>query len=158
MGRRCTSGGSSSLRVNRRWRISAADKPASSAGLWRRFQAMSSLRLVGWSASGHMRLKQPCSGGNMPETCKKGCACCWVVGRPSSWATRSFLCSARAKSKSFGLAWRSRRASAMVARTSDKASWALVCSKPLAALRCSSLKLGLPSSWRGQLMPCGRRA
>ena len=46
----------------------------------------------------------------------------------------------------------------MVASTSDNASCALSCSKPLAAARCSSLKLGLPSSCLGHSMPSGRNA
>ena len=49
-------------------------------------------------------------------------------------------------------------ATAMVACTSDMASWALSWLIPLAAVSSSRRKLGLPSSFLGHSMPSGRRA
>jgi len=157
-GRRVTPSGRSAVRVNRRVRISSAPRVASSRGSLARSQASSSFLFVGWLASGHMTARQPRSTGNMPETCRNGRAVMAVAGRRNSVATRSFLCKPSAKSNSLGLRSRMSRASAMVARTSDSASCAASCASPLALDRCSSLKLGLPSSFWGQTMPSGRSA
>ena len=90
----------------------------------------------------------------MPLICKKGCC----SGMPISWATCVFLCKLKQKSNSLGCFCLTNLANAMVARTSDKASCAASCVMPFAAHKCSSLKLTLPSSLSGQLMPSGRKA
>ena len=63
--------GQSSQDVNRRSRSSAELSPGSRDGSCARSQASSSLRLVGCIASGHISARQPRSGANMPETCRK---------------------------------------------------------------------------------------
>ena len=158
MGRRATPSGRSAERVNMRRRSVSVSSRASSRGSCARSQAMISFLFVGWLANGHITARHPRSAGNMPETCRNGRAVCAVAGRRSSAATRSFLCRLKAKSNSRGLCWRSSRARAMVARTSDSASCAASCCRPLAWVRCSSLKLCVPSSLVGQTMPSGRSA
>ena len=158
MARRDTPSGSSAVGVNRRSRMASGFRSASSAGSAARSQASSSFLLVGCMASGAITAMQPRAAPNMPLTCRKGRASCSVVGRRSSCATRSFLCSDRQKSNSLGWRWRSSRASAMVARTSDSASCADSCARPLAALSFSSRKVVWPSSPTGHSMPSGRNA
>ncbi len=156
--RRVTPSGKSAVAVNRRARTSSGFSSASSLGSKARSQASSSFLLVGCIASGAISAMQPRAAPKRPLTCRKGRASRSVVGRPSSCATRSFLRSARQKSNSRGLVVRTRRASAMVARTSDSASCALSCARPLAADRRSSLKEVVPSSAWGHATPSGRSA
>ena len=158
IGKRLIPSGKSAVLVNRRSRICSAFKLASSAGSKARSQASSSFLLPGCMASGHISATQPRSGANMPEMCRNGLALAKVVGRPSSAMTRSFLCRPKQKSNSLGCAVLISRASAMVACTSLKASWADACSRSLAALRSVNLKLGLPSGLFGHSMPSGRKA
>ena len=155
-GSRVTPSGSASARVNRRRRSVSASSPSSSEGSCERSQTISSLRLVGWVASGQTSASPPRSTPYMPEMCSSGrpCDCARVI----SACTASFLRRPRQKSNSRGCAWRSARARPMVARTSDSASCASSCTMPLATLRSSSRKDGRPSGWRGQFMPSGRSA
>ena len=157
-GKRVMPSGKASVFVNRRKRISSTFIDASAPGSCARSQAINSFLLVGCMASGHIRARQPRVAGNMPETCRNGLAWAAVVGKPSSAATRSFLCRPRQKSNKRGCAVLISRASAIVARTSLRASCAVSCARPLAAVRSVSLKLALPSGLVGQTIPSGRKA
>ena len=152
IGSRVTPSGSSSCLVNMRRRMASAFSDSSSSGETLQSQTMSSFLLVGCGASGHTIAMQPRSGPYMPEMCRKG------RPTPISSHTACLLRSFRQKSHSLGWAWRSLRASATVARTSDSASCAASWTMPLATVRCSSLKLGRPSSCWGHSKPSGRKA
>lgn len=106
-GSRVTPSGRSAWRVNRRWRISSGCKVAQDRSPGPR-PAARSCSSGGWPAA----TSRPSSRAR-PQTCPrhaKGRAVCAVAGRRSSAATRSFLCSDRAKSNSAGLCWRTSRA------------------------------------------------
>ena len=157
-GRRVTPSGRSAVLVNRRRRSSSALRPNSSRGSCAKSHTRISFLLLGCWASGQTRAMQPRSWLNMPEMCRKGFQFARGWSSPASASTALFWRSFRQKSHRRGWACLSKRARAMVARTSDRASWAASWLRPLAWVRCSSLKEGRPSSCLGHWMPSGRKA
>ncbi len=153
-GRRLTPSGRSSLRENMRSRAVVASRVASSAGSLARSHTMISFLLVGCAARGQTIAIHPRSAPYIPEICSTGRGLSRSISRNTASLRR------RLRQKSHRRGWRVliKRARAIVARTSERASWAASCSSPFAAVRCSSLKDGRPSSCLGHSMPSGRRA
>ena len=157
IGSRVAPAGRSSARLNSRRRISRRPGRTARDGSCARSQTISSFLLVGCGASGqttrqaaaldavharHMQERLACAAARFASR-RSPRACCACAGRSPTAAAGAVLTS---------------RASAIVARTSDSASCAASCARPLAAVRCSSLNDGRPSSCVGQTMPSGRSA
>ena len=115
---------------------------------------MTAFLLLGCHASGAMSAVLLRALPNMPETCTSGVWRAVSIMAASgdlplfskkNWNRRGCFCLT-----SF--------ASAMVAYTSESASWAWACSMPLAAVSFSKRNTGKPFSSRGHSMPSGRRA
>ena len=68
-------------------------------GSWRQIPDETSFLLVGWLASGHTTARQPRSAGNMPDTCRNGCALSRVAGRPISRGHAVLLVQAEGRSR-----------------------------------------------------------
>ncbi len=147
IGSRSTPGGSSSLRLNRRSRISALSRSASCGRIVCQVPD-DQLVAVGRVRGERPHHRQAPAVDAVHARRRAGTVRAGRAPRRSRAITACLLRSRRQKSHSRGCACRTSRANAIVARTSDSASWAAAWARPLAAVRCSSLNDGLPSAWR----------
>ena len=143
---------SSFLAKRRAW-ISSTDISRNEGSRVMSAQMTSDLK-SGWIASGTITPRQCRSVPKSPDTCTNGVMRC--VSTIAS--TRALKRWPNNRSNRESSAARSALANASVAVTSDIASWAAPCSRPLAAVRSSSLKLGDPSGCLGHWRLSGRSA